>query len=58
MIFIGEFSRFYANGRTVAKSLGGKDIAIGLIEHGNADIQRQALQCISKLMISNWDHMR
>lgn len=55
---LGEFTRFYSNGRTVTKSLGGKDLAMTFIEHDNAEIQRQALQCISKVMISNWDHLR
>jgi len=55
---LGEFTRFYPNGRSVTKSLGGKDLAMSLIEHDNVDVQRQALQCISKVMISNWDHMK
>jgi len=51
---IGEFVRHYPNGRAVAKKLGAKDIVMLLIEHGNADVQRHALQCVSKMMVQNW----
>lgn len=57
-VCVGEFTRFYPNGRGVTKSLGGRDKAMGFINHSNPDIQRHALQCVSKLMISNWDHLR
>ena len=55
---IGEFTRFYPNGRAVVKTLGGKDIAMSLIGHSNSDIQRYALQCISKIMVTNWEFMK
>lgn len=55
---LGEFSRFYPNGRSITKVLGGKDLVLNLIDSPNSDISRQALQCISKVMISNWDHMK
>lgn len=55
---LGEFTRFYPNGRGVVKSLGGKDTAMELIDHPNPDIRRQALQCISKVMVTNWEFMK
>ena len=55
---IGEFTRFYPNGRAVTKALGAKDEAMRLIGHPNPDIQRHALQCISKIMVTNWEFMR
>lgn len=55
---VGEFTRFYPNGRGIVKTLGAKDIAMEMIGHANPDIQRQALQCISKIMVSNWEFMR
>eukprot|EP00602_Paraphysomonas_sp_CaronLab_P006255 CAMPEP_0185023756 /NCGR_PEP_ID=MMETSP1103-20130426/6388_1 /TAXON_ID=36769 /ORGANISM="Paraphysomonas bandaiensis, Strain Caron Lab Isolate" /LENGTH=454 /DNA_ID=CAMNT_0027556497 /DNA_START=51 /DNA_END=1412 /DNA_ORIENTATION=- len=51
---LGEFTRFYPNGRGVVKSLGGKDSAMELIGHSDKVIQRHALQCISKIMVTNW----
>lgn len=55
---LGEFTRFYPNGRGVVKSLGGKDIAMEMIGHPSLDIQRHALQCISKIMVTNWEFMK
>ena len=55
---VGEFTRFYPNGRGVVKTLGAKDIAMEMIAHSNSDVQSQALQCISKIMVTNWEFMR
>ena len=55
---LGEFTRFYPNGRGVVKSLGGKDLAMDMIGSLNVEIQRQALQCVSKIMVTNWEFMR
>ena len=51
---IGEFVRHYPNGRALAKQLGAKAVVMQLIDHENADVQRHALQCVSKLMVQNW----
>lgn len=51
---IGEFVRHYPNGRSIAKRLGAKELVMGLIEHENVDVQRNALQCVSKIMVQNW----
>jgi len=51
---IGEFTRFYAGGRGITSSLGGKDRAMAMIDHSNAEIARYALQCVSKIMVTNW----
>lgn len=55
---LGEFTRFYPNGRGIVKSLGGKDSAMELIGHSDQVIQRHALQCISKIMVTNWEFMK
>lgn len=55
---LGEFTRFYTNGRGIVNTLGGKDIALQMLSHENPDIQRQALQCISKIMVTNWEFLR
>lgn len=54
---LGEFARFYPNGRLVVNTLGGKEKAMTLIGHSNVEIQRQALQSVSKIMVTNWDLM-
>jgi len=52
---LGEFTRFFPNGRLIAKSLGGKDLALSLIQSEHEDVQRQALQCVSKIMVQSWN---
>ena len=52
---IGEFVRHYPNGRSLAKRLGAKELVMPLIEHENPELQRHALQCVSKLMVQNWE---
>jgi len=53
---IGEFARHYPNGRQIAKRLGAKDLVMPLIEHDNVELQRHALQCVSKIMVQNWEY--
>jgi V-type H+-transporting ATPase subunit H len=55
---LGEFTRYYPNGRVIASRLKGKDIALQMIGHSDINIQTQALRCISKIMVSNWEFMR
>jgi len=55
---IGEFVRFYPNGRAIAKRLGAKELVMPLIEHENIDLQRHALQCVSKMMVQNWEYVK
>eukprot|EP00539_Tryblionella_compressa_P003864 CAMPEP_0178736276 /NCGR_PEP_ID=MMETSP0744-20121128/2349_1 /TAXON_ID=913974 /ORGANISM="Nitzschia punctata, Strain CCMP561" /LENGTH=515 /DNA_ID=CAMNT_0020388729 /DNA_START=85 /DNA_END=1629 /DNA_ORIENTATION=+ len=51
---IGEFVRFYPNGRAIVKRLGAKELVMPLIESENPELQRHALQCVSKIMVQNW----
>lgn len=55
---LGEFCRHYPNGRAIAKRLGAKELAMTLIEHDNPDLQRHALQCVSKMMVHNWEYVK
>eukprot|EP00548_Thalassiothrix_antarctica_P017116 CAMPEP_0194183218 /NCGR_PEP_ID=MMETSP0154-20130528/30435_1 /TAXON_ID=1049557 /ORGANISM="Thalassiothrix antarctica, Strain L6-D1" /LENGTH=515 /DNA_ID=CAMNT_0038900065 /DNA_START=130 /DNA_END=1673 /DNA_ORIENTATION=- len=52
---LGEFVRHYPNGRSIATRLGAKEIIMKLIEHENADVQQQALNAMSKVLINNWE---
>lgn len=54
---IGEFVRHYPNGRLIAKQLGAKDAMMKLIGHENPDLQRHALQSVSKMLVQNWASM-
>jgi V-type H+-transporting ATPase subunit H len=55
---IGEFVRHYPNGRAIAKRLGAKELVMPLIEHDNPELQRHALQCVSKIMVHNWEYVK
>jgi V-type H+-transporting ATPase subunit H len=55
---IGEFVRHYPNGRAIAKRLGAKELIMPLIEHDNPELQRHALQCVSKIMVQNWEYVK
>lgn len=54
---IGEFVRHYPNGRSIVKRLGAKELVMPLIEHENPELQRHALQCVSKIMVNNWAYL-
>lgn len=55
---LGEFVRHYPNGRAIAKRLGAKELVMPLIEHENPELQRHALQCVSKIMVNNWEYVK
>lgn len=55
---LGEFVRHYPNGRSIAKRLGAKDLVMPLIESDNVELQRHALQCVSKMMVQNWEYVK
>lgn len=55
---LGEFVRFYPNGKHIVKRLGAKKVAMKLMTHENAEVQKQALQCISKMMVNKWEFVK
>jgi len=55
---LGEFVRFYPGGKSLLRSYGAKDRVMQLIEHDNLEVQREALQCMSKIMVDQWEFMR
>ncbi|TDH68042.1 hypothetical protein CCR75_008639 [Bremia lactucae] len=55
---LGEFVRFYPNGKHIAKRLGAKKMTMKLMTHENAEVQKQALQCVSKMMVNKWEFVK
>ncbi|OQR83952.1 V-type proton ATPase subunit H [Achlya hypogyna] len=55
---LGDFVRFYPNGKHIAKRLGAKKVAMKLMTHENAEVQKHALQCISKMMVNKWEFVK
>lgn len=43
---------------SIAKNLGAKDMVMARIEDSNPDVQRQALSCMSKIMVNHWEFLR
>jgi V-type H+-transporting ATPase subunit H len=39
----------------IVKLFGAKEKVMDLIEHGNPDVARYALQCVSKIMVQKWE---
>ena len=54
---IGEFARFYPNGRSIAKRLGVRNIVMHLMDSPHEELRRQALLCTSKILVQNWQHV-
>ena len=61
---IGEFARLYPNGRSIVKTLGGKEAVMHLLDPSdlrtsdeNDELAEHALTCVSKLMIQNWQFL-
>ena len=52
---VGEFVRHYPNGRAIVKRFrGAKQMIMSKMDHENEEVARMALQCVSKLMVQNW----
>jgi len=51
---LGEWARFYPDGRKIVETLGGKDRIMVLLSHEDEEVQKQALLAIQKLLVQNW----
>lgn len=51
---LSQFVQRHPHGKHVVQELGGKELAMGLLAHTDPEVQKQALLCVQKLMISNW----
>ncbi len=49
----GECIQYYYCCRAV-EQLGGKNLVMNLVNHGNSDVRMQALLAIQKMMVQNW----
>mmetsp|Transcript_4032 Transcript_4032/g.5561 ORF Transcript_4032/g.5561 Transcript_4032/m.5561 type:complete len:452 (+) Transcript_4032:69-1424(+) len=55
---LGEFVRFYPTGKQILKHLNAKNKIMELVEDENAEVRKQALICISKIMVNKWEFVR
>lgn len=54
---IGEFVRHYPRGKTVIEQLGGKQVVMALLAHQDSNVRYEALLCVQKLMVHNWEYL-
>ena len=48
---LGEIAHRHAGAKSALVKLGAKDAALKLIDHEDEDVQRRALQCVSKILL-------
>jgi len=54
---LGEFVRFNPRGRNLLQNLNAKQYIMGLMSHQDAEVQKQALLSIQKIMVQNWEYL-
>jgi len=55
---IGEFVHHYSiRGKTVIEQLGGKQVVMGLLAHEDTNVKYEALLCVQKFMVHNWEYL-
>ncbi|KAK3269306.1 hypothetical protein CYMTET_22246, partial [Cymbomonas tetramitiformis] len=55
---VGQFMQHHSHGKFIVQELKGKELAMGLMAHADPEVQKQALLCVQKLMISNWEFFK
>ena len=48
---LGEIAHRHAGAKSALVKLGAKDAALKLIDHEDEEVQRRALQCVSKILL-------
>jgi V-type H+-transporting ATPase subunit H len=51
---LGEWSRFYPDGKKVIETLKGKSILMQLIGHKDPTVSKHAIVAVQKMLIKNW----
>lgn len=42
---------------SVCENLGGKQLVMQLLTHSDANVRYEALLCVQKLMVQNWEYL-
>ena len=54
---LGYFCQYFPNGRAILSTLGAKSKVMGLLEHRDRDVQKAALVCVSKMLVTQWEFL-
>lgn len=54
---LGEYVRHYPRGKLVTESLGGKNLVMLRLTHEDPNVRYEALLCVQKLMVQNWEYL-
>ncbi|KAL7675826.1 hypothetical protein ACOME3_002090 [Neoechinorhynchus agilis] len=54
---IGNYVRYYHRGRMIIDKLDGKKMITEMLHHEDPGVRYQALVCVQKLMLHNWDYL-
>jgi len=54
---IGQFITHHPRGRTIINTLGAKSVIMTHMTHKDPEVQKQALLCVQKLMVANWEYL-
>lgn len=54
---VGEYVRYYPRGKQVIEKLGGKQLVMQLLSHEDPNVRYEALLCVQKLMVHNWEYL-
>jgi len=54
---LGEFARFHPDGKRIIEGWKGKGKLMALLNHQNPGVRKQALLCVQKMMVQNWQFL-
>jgi V-type H+-transporting ATPase subunit H len=54
---IAEFIKFHPEGRRLMTQAGAKPLAMQVLKHPDAAVQKYALTCVQRLMVINWEYL-
>jgi len=54
---ISEFIKHSPDGRRIMTQYGAKPLAMQVLKHPDAEVQKHALTCVQRLMVINWEYL-
>ncbi|KAJ4459115.1 putative V-type proton ATPase subunit H [Paratrimastix pyriformis] len=54
---LGNFARFHPRGKTLLEEFGLKAKILELLGHQDAEVQKEALLCVQKMLVQKWENL-